>query len=97
MLEDETNSAENAAKLDAVLREAQREAREWKMTEVQFWNPTSLVEDLLERGAVAGKGKVHLRKVEREEESVASLMWYGEGEGTVDELEWWGNEKYGWC
>ncbi|ATZ56063.1 hypothetical protein BCIN_12g05985 [Botrytis cinerea B05.10] len=97
VLEDETNSVENAAKLDAVLREAQREAREWKMTEVQFWNPTSLVEDLLERGAVAGKGKVHLRKVEREEESVASLMWYGEGEGTVDELEWWGNEKYGWC
>jgi hypothetical protein len=24
-------------------------------------------------------------------------MWYGEGDGKLDDLEWVGNEKYGWC
>jgi hypothetical protein len=36
-------------------------------------------------------------EVEREEESIASLMWYGEGSGASDDIEWVGNEKYGWC
>lgn len=95
VIEDETNTSENAQKLEAVLRYAQMEASEWKMNDVQFWNPTTLVGELLERGGLGGEG--NWVRVEREEESVASLMWYGEGEGGTEEVEWWGNEKYGWC
>ncbi|KAF7869967.1 hypothetical protein EAF04_004751 [Stromatinia cepivora] len=95
VIEDEVDNDENAQKLESVLRFAQMEAQEWKMKDVQFWNPTRLVEQLLDRSDLGGEG-THQR-VEREEESVASLMWYGEGGGTVNELEWWGNEKYGWC
>ncbi|KAI9646825.1 hypothetical protein NHQ30_004824 [Ciborinia camelliae] len=93
VIEDETDSEDNARKLESVLRYAQMEATEWKMNDVQFWNPTPLVEDLIQRSGLKGERT----KVEREEESVASLMWYGEGEGSVDFVEWWGNEKYGWC
>lgn len=28
-------------------------------------------------------------------ESIASLMWYGEG--SAEEVDWIGNEKYAWC
>ncbi|ESZ90584.1 hypothetical protein SBOR_9035 [Sclerotinia borealis F-4128] len=93
VIEDEINSEDNARKLESVLRFAQMEAKEWKMNDVQFWNPTTLVQDLINRSKLEGE---HM-KVEREEESVASLMWYGEGEGSVQEVEWWGNEKFGWC
>ncbi|KAG4026049.1 hypothetical protein MFRU_046g00550 [Monilinia fructicola] len=93
VIEDEINSEDNARKFEAVLRYAQMEATEWKMNDVQFWNPTPLVEQLIARSSLRAE---HVR-VEREEESVASLMWYGEGDGTVESVEWWGNEKYGWC
>ncbi|QSZ34613.1 hypothetical protein DSL72_006207 [Monilinia vaccinii-corymbosi] len=93
VIEDESDSEDNARKLEAVLRFAQMEAHAWKMNDVQFWNPTTLVENLINRTKLEGE---HM-KVEREEESVASLLWYGEGEGSVESVEWWRNEKYGWC
>ncbi|KAK4442164.1 lysine acetyltransferase [Podospora aff. communis PSN243] len=71
-----------------VLRIAQSEAEEWRLQEVQMWNPTGLL-----RRAVEGCG-VEARFVERERESIASLMWYGNGEKGV---EWFANEKFGWC
>jgi hypothetical protein len=55
---------------------------------VQMWNPTGLL-----RRVVEGCG-VQSRFVERERESIASLMWYGDGEKRV---EWVANEKFGWC
>ncbi|MCJ1290132.1 hypothetical protein MMC34_001668 [Xylographa carneopallida] len=69
-----------------VLRAAQREAGRWAMKTVEVWNPEGVVVEAARR--ILGEVEV----VEREEESITSLMWYGEGE-----VEWVGNEKYGWC
>ncbi|KAM3069378.1 hypothetical protein ACMFMG_005483 [Clarireedia jacksonii] len=91
VLEDEVDSQENADKLKSILILAQSEAETWKMGDVQFWNPTKLIMDLLQ------KTGLEYKEVDREEESITSLMWYGEGKGTTDEVEWVGNEKYGWC
>lgn len=73
----------------ALFAAAQREAREWDMEVVEFWNPTSVAlaaARRLDEGAM-----VH----EREKASICSLRWYGEGSGR--DLAWVCNEKYGWC
>jgi hypothetical protein len=58
---------------------------------VELWNPTPLVQSVIQRTDLK-----HSR-VERESESIPMLMWYGKGDGKLDDLEWVGNEKYGWC
>lgn len=70
----------------AILKAAQREAGRWGMRSVQVWNPSQLI-------VKAAQSILHETKiVERDAESITSLMWYGSGE-----VEWVGNEKYGWC
>lgn len=74
----------------ALLASAQRQAHASGMQEVMIWNPTALTlaaARLIDPAAAV---------VEREEESIASLQWYGdEAEGR--EVQWVCNEKYGWC
>jgi GNAT superfamily N-acetyltransferase len=91
VIEDEINVDANAAKLKGILEIAQAEAKEWQLAHVELWNPTEIVKKI-----VGGTG-LEYNEVEREEESIASLMWYGEGSGTSDDIEWVDNEKYGWC
>ena len=75
----------------AVLQAAQLEAALWGMKGVEIWNPTAIT-------VLAAKELFPpVEIVHREEESIASLMWYG-GQNEVGEgIEWIGNEKYGWC
>ena len=75
----------------ALLWAAQNEAAEWSLSCVKLWDPAYLVQDMVERTGIQH------RKVEREEESLASLLWFGGGSGREDMVEWLGNEKYGWC
>lgn len=72
--------------LRAVLQTAHAEAAEWQLSYVKLWNPTPLVQHLIERTGIP-----HC-KVKREDESIASVLWYGEGSGTEKDLEWIGNE-----
>jgi GNAT superfamily N-acetyltransferase len=91
VVEDEADIKTNAAKLRGILEIAQAEAKEWQLGHVELWNPTKIVKQMVKE-----TGLEH-SEVEREGESIASLMWYGEGSGTSAEIEWVGNEKYGWC
>lgn len=75
----------------AILRTAQAEAAEWKLHRVTLWHPTPLVLKLVDRAGIQH------RRIERDHEGIASLLWYGEGSGKEDTLEWLGNEMYGWC
>lgn len=84
----EGGEGELVEKLRDVVEVARREAREWRCRHVEVWNPSPLV-----RGVVARMG-VDYRDVQRETESIPSVMWYGKG---GEEVEWVGNEKYGWC
>ena len=77
--------------MKAVVQNAQVEAAEWNLHRVMLWDPTPLVLKLVERTAIPH------RRIERDHEGIASLLWYGEGSGNEDKLEWLGNEKYGWC
>ncbi len=74
-----------------VLQAAQHEAAKWGMKEVQLWNPTPLCV------LAAQQIKPGTEVIHRDEESIASLRWHGAELGKGSEVEWVGNEKYGWC
>ncbi|KAK2067231.1 hypothetical protein P8C59_000989 [Phyllachora maydis] len=88
-----TTPAELAAALGAILAVARAEAAAWHVQDVQLWNPEPAV-----RAAIAACG-VPYAVVERQTESIPSVMWYGQAEGGQGEpeLEWVANEKYAWC
>ncbi|KAL2121163.1 hypothetical protein VTJ04DRAFT_5190 [Mycothermus thermophilus] len=99
----EENEKEQAAALGEIIKLAQQEAVAWRTGEVQVWNPTGTVARLLEKCGIG------FERVEREVESIPSLMWYGDdnGEGDDDDgeqgvggggsvVEWVANEKYAW-
>lgn len=75
----------------AILCAAQHEAAEWELHHIKLWDPGHLLQDLVEQTGIQH------REVEREDESIASLMWFGEGSGKDDMIDWLGNEKYAWC
>lgn len=80
------NTQSSIAKIFEV---AQTEAARWDMKEVMLWNPTNL--------ALAGAKQVKKDVLveERDEESICSLRWYGEG--TWQDVDWVENMKYAWC
>ena len=77
--------------LKAVLQHAQAEAADWGLGKVCMWHPTPLV-----LGLILQTGLPH-RVIERTDEGIASLLWFDEGSGSKDKIQWIGNEKYGWC
>lgn len=76
-------------KVASLLQAAQGQAKEWGMQSVQLWNPSGLA--LAAAKLLEPKAEV----TERQKDSIASLMWYGEGDERG--VEWVCNEKYGWC
>lgn len=80
------------AAIAALFAMAQREAEEWKMEEVEAWNPSAATL------AAAQKLDPSAKVIDRDMESIASLQWYPAHEGRIAEsIDWVGNEKYGWC
>jgi GNAT superfamily N-acetyltransferase len=93
--EEEGDQGWNVKAVAAVLRAAQREAGKWERKSVEIWNPSALIVKaarVIEPDAVL---------VERESESITSLMWYEENDSgetpATNEIDWVGNEKYAWC
>lgn len=87
VVEDET-SPNNSEYLKGILAIAQVEANKWVLNNVELWNPTPVVKEMVQQ-----TGLPH-SEVIRDKESIASLMWYGE---ESEEIVWEGNEKFGWC
>lgn len=72
-----------------IIQLAQAEAAEWRSFDIQMWNPSQLLRN------AADKSGLEYTLVDREKDSIASLMWYGaEPTETVD---WVANEKFAWC
>ncbi|PVI08588.1 hypothetical protein DM02DRAFT_578760 [Periconia macrospinosa] len=88
----EYDSDQEQEAIMSLLAMAQREAEEWKMEQVEVWNPSPVT--------VEAARRLHptAEREDREEESIASLKWYAEHEGPVaSSIDWVCNEKYGWC
>jgi GNAT superfamily N-acetyltransferase len=97
VIEDELEGADDdklsrqALGLRKVIEEARKQAKDWKLRHVELWNPDPVVRNLVDRTGLPHK------TVEREKDSIASLMWYGQSQGTPETVEWVKNEKFGWC
>ncbi|KAI1209832.1 uncharacterized protein F4807DRAFT_460123 [Annulohypoxylon truncatum] len=94
VIESEASEGENPSEdvvesFTAVMRIALREAATWNLGKVDLWNPSPLVKALIERSALQH------RPVERDAESIPSMMWYGAED--IHNIEWVANEKYCWC
>jgi hypothetical protein len=77
--------------LKSVLQAAQAEAAEWKLNVVMLWDPTPLVLDMMKQIGL------EYATTERENESIASLMWYDQEGGISDERPLWvNNEHFAW-
>jgi hypothetical protein len=80
------------SQLQAVLQDAQHEALEWKLGTVQLWDPTPLVRQMLT------EIDIEHEVVEREDQCIASGMWYDD-KGNISDVAplWMNNEHYAWC
>ncbi len=75
----------------AVIQAAQNECIEWKLRHVELWNPSPLVQKLIDNVGIEHT------PVERATSSIPSIMWHGPGSGKPEGLEWVKNEKFCWC
>ena len=75
----------------AVVGAARDVAARWGLARVDLWNPTPLVRGLLRDVAAEAPHDW----VERDMDSIPSLMWYGDE--PEEDVEWVANEKYCWC
>lgn len=71
-----------------IIRLAQAEAAEWQSFDIQMWNPSQMLMN------AAAKSGVEYTFVDRERDSIASLMWYGSE--PTETIDWVANEKYSW-
>ncbi|PQE27093.1 lysine acetyltransferase protein [Rutstroemia sp. NJR-2017a WRK4] len=79
------------AYLETVLRAAQNEAEEWKLDQVKLWHPTPEITRMLSRLDIG-----HVVE-EREEYSIASVLWFDRNGGEGPPPLWINNEHYAWC
>jgi GNAT superfamily N-acetyltransferase len=90
VIEDESSPEEYLVEgFRSIMQVAQAQAAEWRSQVVQMWNPTPKLQELVKISAVQHE------EIHRDSESIASLMWYGDG--ATSDLDWVLNEKYGWC
>lgn len=83
---------DQADAIKSVLQAAQAEAAEWRLEHVQIWEPSPLVEKVVQESDMV------YERIDRKEESVASGMWFGDsGELLTDAPAWINNEHYAWC
>ena len=87
-VEQAKNSSATKA-IAALCAAAQTEAALWDMGEIQIWNPNSTV--LAAAQLIDPTVKVQ----HRENDSIPSLLWYGEG--SWEHVDWISNEKFAWC
>ena len=86
-----TKQEKQASSLINVLQHAQAEAARWRLDCLKLWEPSPWVQHVITESSLN-----HL-VVQREEESIASGMWYNENDGLGTPLVWINNEHYAWC
>ncbi|KAK1635772.1 hypothetical protein BDP81DRAFT_430271 [Colletotrichum phormii] len=85
--------ADQAVALKAVMQAAQAEAADWRLDQVQLWDPSPMARCLL------GQSDLNAVVVERQTHSITSVLWFEDGEGLGLEKApvLTNNEHYAWC
>ncbi|KAF1821745.1 uncharacterized protein K489DRAFT_359591 [Dissoconium aciculare CBS 342.82] len=101
LVEEEGDAADDVVveAVAALLHAARVQAREWGMKKVCMWSPSGVSVAAARRLMLQESGQDAadaIRIITRENDSITSLRWFGEG-GAEREVEWWCNEKFQWC
>lgn len=86
---EDVTEEELARGLEAVLRIAINEGKEWRASFVELWNPSGRVLCMIKSRGIRGE------VVDRQKLEILSMNWYGD-EGS-ENVEWLEGEKYTWC
>ena len=86
-----TKGDEQAISLIKVFQDAQAEAMDWRLDCVRLWEPSPWVQHVIR------ESKINHRVVERENASIASVMWYDERGELGRPPVWINNEYYAYC
>ena len=91
-VEDEANLSDDqlAEGVRQIVQRAQDEAGKWLCRNVEIWNPSRRVREI-----VLNMKDLGGCFVDREGDSITSLRWFGDGD--IEDVEWIANEKFGWC
>ena len=87
---DDVIDPERERYIEAVIQAAQTQAVEWKLDHVKLWDPLPVVQQTILRSGIEHT------IVEREEESIASGLWYDENGAKESAPLWLCNEHYAW-
>ncbi|TFB00521.1 Lysine acetyltransferase [Trichoderma ghanense] len=91
VIEDESISdAELSEAVVGIFRVAEKEAKDWKCSKVEIWNPNARVRKVAEAAT-----EFQTTFVVRQDKNLASLNWFGEG--STEDLDWVANERFEWC
>lgn len=84
------------AQLAHLLLAARAEAAVWGLARVVLWNPDDL---WLRAARRAAPPPAAVRLVDRDTDSICSLMMHGPAAGgsSLDHVDWVANEKFAWC
>ncbi|KAI9888619.1 MAG: hypothetical protein M1814_006600 [Vezdaea aestivalis] len=102
--ENVSTKAERIAATASLFFSAQLEAAKWNQDACEVWNVSTEVQTAAEtiQKLFGGQSTNVIRLVERHEESIPSLRWYGNNplsdlQGTTwKDIDWIANEKYAW-
>ncbi|KAI1011063.1 hypothetical protein LB504_002448 [Fusarium proliferatum] len=90
VIEDESISDETLARgIQAIASFVQKEAKEWRCSKVEVWNPEDRV-----RRVTEGIQSLGAKFIVRENSNIASLNWFN---GSDQEVDWIANERFAWC
>jgi GNAT superfamily N-acetyltransferase len=91
VIEDSSISDEELSEaVVGIFRAAEQEAKDWRCSKVEIWNPLARV-----RKAVENAAEFESIFVVRDAKNLASLNWFGEG--STEDLDWVVNERFEWC
>jgi hypothetical protein len=90
VVEDDTTPEEElTSSFATVIHKAQEDARQWRLGKIELWNPTPVLDALIEKSGLGHD------VVERQKDSIPSLMWHRESD--AGQVDWVANEKFCWC
>lgn len=90
-IEDDTIADRELTKaISAIMEVVNAQAHEYSCNRTDMWTPGKRIQDI-----IAGLASLQGKLVCREKTRIASLRWFGQG--SVSEVEWVDNEKFGWC
>jgi len=86
------DEADDEKQISNMFKAASMEARKWGLRKVTLWNPDKVSVRAAQRAAGST-----VKVIDRETDSICSLMMHHDLGSGENEIDWEANEKFAWC